>query len=587
MKYRLQFLAPYEKWIDLQLSVLVEAGTHHFCLPHWRPGRYELQNYPRHIADVWATSSTGEPVSMIKTASHQWEVQVAVETELTINYRYYADQTDAGGSYIDHTGIYVNGINLFMYRAGKEAEPCELILDLPESFQIAGGLPGDGPSYALESFHQLVDTPFFAGEDLIHHQFQLEGIPTHLWFKGFCRPDFNQIERDFMAYSKAQLQLFGDFPVKEYHYLFVILPTHFRHGVEHHNSTVIAMGPGYRLMESDFYKSFLEISSHELFHTWNVKALRPQDMYPYDYSQENYSRLHYITEGVTTYYGDLMIWKGKTWTLDQWIASINGELNTHHRLGGHPFISLEEASFDSWVNGYKKNSAPNRKISFYTKGYLVAMLLDVEIRRATENVHSLDDVIHQMYQRIAKAGRGYTAEDYQGIAEDFSGKNLDSFFNAYVSGTESLHGALAEMGAYFGLSLVFMESRSLAESKWGMKLQADPTTGTTIAKLLPGSPALASGMTYGDELISIGGRKVEGNADELFTYFSGESELPVFFFHEKELHQTVLRSGNFSWKIPQFVIRGDRSQAQVHNLVEWQKVGGANKEKQISHLSQS
>ena len=575
MKYRLQFLAPYEKWIDLQISLSLTEGVHTFCLPNWRPGRYELQNYARLISDIWAVSSQGQPVSMNKVATHSWEVTAEKAMDITINYRFYANQTDAGGSYIDHNHLYVNGINLFLYQPGKESEPCELSLELPEDFTIGGGLPGEGPTYQFADFHQLVDTPFLAGRNLQHHQFDLEGIPTHLWFMGFCRPDFARIEADFRLYSKAQLNLFGEFPVSDYHYLFVMLPTRFRHGVEHHNSTVIAMGPGNRLMNADFYKSFLEISSHELFHTWNVKALRPEDMFPYDYGQENYSKLHYITEGVTTYYGDLMIWKGGGWNLDQWITSINNELNTHHRMGGHQFISLESASFDSWVNGYKKTGAPNRKISFYTKGYLVSMLLNVEIRRLTNHAHSLDDVIYEMYQRFARQGKPYTGADYQQIAEELCGKSLESFFSAFVAGIEPLHRELSEMANFFGLTLLFLESNSVAEARWGMKLSTGAKGETLVENIWPGSPVSQLGISYGDELISIGGRKVEGNADELFRFFQGTPEVMVHFFHEKELYQTVFRPSSFEWKIPQFVVRGDQTDVQKANLKQWQEVGGA------------
>ncbi|MEM7368060.1 MAG: PDZ domain-containing protein [Bacteroidota bacterium] len=589
MKYRLQYTAPYEKWIDVQISVSTEGGMLTLCLPHWRPGRYELQNYARYFSDLWAMTNTGEPVQIRKSASHSWEFRVEKATDLTINYRYFADQTDAGGSYVDQKGIYVNGINCFLYQAGKEEEACELTLDLPEEFVIGGGLPGEGPTYQFENFHQLVDTPFVASKDLIHHQFDLKGIPTHLWFMGFCKPDFARIETDFLNYSQAQLDMFGEFPVSEYHYLFLMLPNHFRHGVEHYNSTVITMGPGHRLMRSDFYKSFLEISSHELFHTWNVKALRPADMFPYDYSKENYSRLHYITEGVTTYYGDLMIWKGGGWTLDQWVQSINNELNIFFRMGGQKFISLESASFDSWVNGYKKTGAPNRKISFYTKGYLVAMLLDLEIRKGTNNQHSLDDVIHAMYHRIAKQGRGYTGEEYQQIAEEFFGKSLNSFFTAFVSGVESLEAALSDMAQFYGFNMLMLESNSTAEARWGMKLGSGSKGETIVENLWPESPALQAGISYGDELISIGGRKVEGNADELLQFFADSPEILIFFFHDKELFRTVLRPSEFAWKIPQFVIRADPTDTQARNLEKWKEVGGAAKDKQEvgSNMSQS
>ncbi|RMG62790.1 MAG: M61 family peptidase, partial [Bacteroidetes bacterium] len=393
MTYTLTFARAAEQLIDVQLEAELPGGPSTFRLPHWRPGRYELQHYARNLGDLRAETLDGTPLSLTQLATHAWEITLPEAASIRLCYVYYATQPDAGGSWFDHDQIYVNGINLFLYRQETIEAPCNLRLQLPAGYQVGGGLPGPGPEYAFADFHQLVDTPFFASPDLIHHQFVAAGIPTHLWFMGACQPDLPRIEADICAYTEAQVQLFGTFPVADYHYLYLMLPHRFRHGVEHHNSTVITMGPGYRLMEPAFYRSFLEISSHELFHTWNVKALRPADMWPYDYRQENYSRLHYITEGITTYYGDLMLWKAGLWTLDEWLTSINGELQRHYKMGGHDRISLEEASFRSWTNGYSAEGIPNRRISFYTKGYLVALLLDLRLRLLTEHVTSLDQVM--------------------------------------------------------------------------------------------------------------------------------------------------------------------------------------------------
>jgi predicted metalloprotease with PDZ domain len=576
MHYRLQFLAPYEQWIDVEIDAKLETGTSVFRLPFWRPGRYEQQAYARLITDLEAETPSGKKLPLLKVDSHSWQVELAEAGPIRLRYRFYANQTDAGSSFADDQGIYVNGINLFLFQPGKEDSPCTLELDLPAKYEIAGGLPASVAGvYQFADFHQLVDTPFFAGPDLIHHTFDLAGIPTHLWFQGYCRPDLERMEHDFRAYSQAQLELYGEFPVSEYHYLFLMLPNQYRHGVEHHNSTVISMGPGYRLMEPNFYKSFLEISSHELFHTWNVKALRPEDMFPYDYSQANYSRLHYVTEGVTTYYGDLMLWKGKVWSLDQWIHSINGELRTHYAKGGKDFISLEDASFDSWVNGYHNDGAPNRKISFYTKGYLVAMLLDFTIRKSSEQQYSLDDLMYRMYQQVAKQGRGYTREDFQGIAEELCGHSLADFFAQYISGLAPLDPILKELGEYVGLQMAQMSPPMAAVARWGIQFRAAEGGACLVENIFPDSPAFARGLSIGDEVISVNHRKLSGNADELFAHFGPEGPLTLHLFHQGELREIQLpaRPG-YRFHIPQFFVRGDQSPEQKRNLAAWQSVGG-------------
>ncbi|MEZ4772767.1 MAG: hypothetical protein R3D00_06245 [Bacteroidia bacterium] len=575
MKYTISFNRPQERLVKVEIETQVTPGPVRFFLPKWRPGRYELQAYPKNVSDVTARDIDGNAMRIEKISTHCWEVNVTEETTLTVTYLYFANVPDAGGSYFDDKRIYVNGINLFMYRQELIDSPCELTISLPGNYILAGGFAGEGPVYHLENFHQLVDTPFLAGEDLIHHPFEIAGIPTHLWFQGECRPDLEKMEADIRNYTQAQLAVYGEFPVDEYHYLYVMLPYHFRHGVEHHNSTVIAMGPGHQLMTPAMYKSWLEISSHELFHTWNVKALRPADMYPYRYDGENYSKLHYITEGVTTYYGDLMIWKGGIWTPQQWINSINGELSTHYNMGGMAYISLEEASFQSWVNGYQKTGTPNRRISFYTKGYIVSLLLDVEIRQATGNEFSLDNVMWEMYHTIAKAGRGYTGKDYRRIIEGISGQDFGPFFDKYVSGTYSLEQALIRLGEYMGMDLYMIQPNDPGEAWWGMKTTVNAQGDTMIESLLPGSSLLAAGLAEEDEIISINGMKVEGNLNDLLRYFSDtpEQDIEIHYFHMNQLHTAKIAvNTGFYRMIPQFALKSTLTEAQRKNMELWQKI---------------
>ncbi|MDX2249226.1 MAG: hypothetical protein SF052_20730 [Bacteroidia bacterium] len=584
MKYTISFDRPKEKLVKVEIETAVNKGTVQFFLPKWRPGRYELQAYPKNVSDVTAKDRAGNPIPIEKVSTHVWEAVSTEETVLTIRYFYFANVADAGGSWFDEDRIYVNGINLFMYRPEAVEQPCELTILLPEGYELAGGFSGEGPVYRLENFHQLVDTPFLAGKNLIHHRFEIASVPTHLWFQGECKPDLVKMETDIRRYTEAQMAVFGDFPVNEYHYLYVMLPGHFRHGVEHHNSTVIAMGPGHQLMTPGMYKSWLEISSHELFHTWNVKALRPADMFPYNYDTENYSKLHYITEGVTTYYGDLMIWKGGIWDIHQWINSINAEVATHYRMGGKAHISLEEASFQSWVNGYQKTGTPNRRISFYTKGYLVSMLIDAEIRRATDNRHSLDDVMREMYHTIAKQNRGYTARDYREIIETFSRQDFGSFFEKYISGTHPLEHALVRLGEFMGLDLFMVQPDDLCEASWGLKITLNPQGDTLVENLLPDSPLRVAGLSEEDEIISINGIKVEGNLNDLIRYFSTSDaeEIEIHYFHLNRLCTgKIATKAGFYHLIPQFALTNSPTETQQKNRNLWQKIRVGEKMKNV------
>jgi predicted metalloprotease with PDZ domain len=563
-----------EQLVDVSLETDLAAGSTRFMLPHWRPGRYELQNYARLVSNVVATDGQGNALPIDKYSSQGWEVRSEVPTRLRLSYVFFANQADAGGSYFDATQLMVNGINLFMYPEGGESMPCRLRLDLPDGFRLSGGLAQEGDDFVFESFHQLVDSPFLAGTDLQHHCFEVSSLAVHLWFLGDCRPDFARLERDIRRYSQTQLDLFGQCPVADYHYLYLMLPQRYRHGVEHHRSTVIAMGPGRDVMQPDMYRSLLEISSHEFFHTWNVKALRPAEMWPYDYRQENYSRLHYVTEGVTTYYGDLMLWKSGIWTLDQWLSSINGELARHYQMGGKDYTSLSEASFDSWVNGYHNEGLPNRRISFYTKGYLVAMLLDFDLRKSTNHGVSLDTVMQQLYCDITREGRGYTREDFKGSIEAQTGQSYDAFFAAYVEGIDDLVPALRELANFYGFSLLQLSSQSLSEAHWGLKSSATSRGTLQVDNLYPGSPLLAAGLSKGDELIAIQGRQLRDDLDAWLHYFEAQASLRLHFFHQGQLKEvSVPLHSAYRRSTPQFVIQSEPSAAQHANREAWQQLG--------------
>ncbi|MDB4286257.1 PDZ domain-containing protein, partial [bacterium] len=544
-----------------------------FHLSKWRPGRYELQRFDRNISDVLVRFPDGHKYSPERLTTHSWEVDVTEGAEFIFEYTYYAHQLDAGGSFYDSDFIYVNGINMLMYTLEDLDEPCELLLNIPEDYQIACGLPREGNMFFAKDYHQVVDAPLLASRDLLHYEFEASGIPTHFWFQGPCAPDRKRLEEDVRRYTQKQLEVFGDFPVESYHYLCVMRPDKFRHGVEHFNSTVITMGPGFRFNDPDFYRSFIEICSHEFFHTWNVKALRPADMFPYDYGGENYSRLHFITEGVTTYYGDLMIWKGGGWDTQSWLQSLNGEIRRFYQMGGKSSVSLDQASLESWINGYNQTGTPNRRISFYTKGYLVAFLLDVEIRKATGNEHSLDEVMRLMYQRIAKAGRGYTREDYKGIAEELSGLDLDTFFEDYISGVRDLEDALQIAGEYMGFELRQRTHPNTLTSYFGIEWVERENGRIFVSNLYPDSPGLTAGLSKGDELVSLNGWKVKTNVEEVLNFVDRTKPIEVHFFHQEKLRKSYMKSGNkFLRYIPQFFDISHPTDEQLQNRREWQKV---------------
>jgi predicted metalloprotease with PDZ domain len=365
-------------------------------LPAWRPGRYELGNFAKNIQKWAAFNKEGKPLKFEKITKDCWKVETEGATDITIKYNYYANELNAGSTFLNQEQLYINPVNCCLYLPDRIDEACELQLVLPNDYKVAIGAKEIGENlYALNDFHELADSPFFASNSLQHKTYNYNGVEFYIWFQGECMPEWDTLIKDFKSFTVEQLEMMEAFPVKAYHFLCQIIPYRGYHGVEHTTSTVIMLGPGYNLMKGITYEDLLGVSSHELFHTWNVKTIRPIEMAPYDYSTENYSKLGYVCEGVTTYYGDLFLYRSGVFTKEQYLKTFAERLQKHFDNFGRYNKSVAESSYDSWLDGYTKG-APNRKTSIYDEGCLLAFITDVFIRKNTKNEKSLDDVMRYL-----------------------------------------------------------------------------------------------------------------------------------------------------------------------------------------------
>jgi predicted metalloprotease with PDZ domain len=569
MNYHLLIASHHRRHLSIRLSVPPSAAETLFRLPRWRPGRYEMMDYANNLFEMSASDPSGKPADLERVGTHEW-VLAPHPQAVVLEYKYYASVLDAGRSYVDDQQLYVNPCNLFLYTNESVNEPCSLTLELPQGWELAVGLPRTGNTLHAANFHELADSPFFASPSLQKISYNIEGIPFHCWFQGAVKPPVERVTSEFRAFSQAQGQLFGGFPFKEYHFLFQFVEEKFHHGVEHQNNTVIVLGPGRRLKTNAVYNDFLGISSHELFHAWNVKAIRPAEMQPYDYGVAQYSKLHYVTEGVTTYYGDLMLLKSGVWDLNTWLNSFNaGELGRYYANDGRHYVSLEQSSMESWTVGYAPG-VPNRKISFYSKGAIVSFILDIQIMQATGNQKGLDEVMRLLYERFGKTGTGYTREDYLGLVNEVSGQDFVSFFEAYVSGTAPVEQPLRTAAQYVGLQLVQDKPGEPCLEMLGILLDED-LPGNPIRLVFEGSAADEAGFSVGDILLTVNGLRATGNRlDELLVHFAGEDAVEIAFQRGGRLRSTraSLRS---DWRNPsqQLVVDPSPSAEQTENQRLW------------------
>lgn len=565
MKYRFSPLNPNSRLIEITVETLCpDGGVLELQLPAWRPGRYELANYAQHIHEWRVESESGKSLAAQKITKDRWQVKAAAGETVRMVYTYYAFVLDAGSTYLGEDQLYVNPVNCLMYDPNRMNEPCTLSLDLPDSYQVAVGWePSSKNTYLFPDVHTLLDSPFIASASLQQVQFDCEGTHYTLWFQGECRPEAAQLERDFKAFTQAQVKAMGPLPVRNFQYLFQIKPVKAYHGVEHFRSTVILLGPGYAVFDRPMYDELLGVSSHELFHCWNVKAIRPKEMMPYDYSKENYTPLGYVAEGVTTYYGDHFLMRSQLYSDAKFLEILSSHYQRHVHNQGRFVRSVAESSHDTWLDGYKAG-IPHRKLSIYSDGALLAFMADVQIQQATHGNASLDTVMQQMQALYGVTGTGYSEANYKQLLEEVSGQSYDSYFHELVWGTKGYTESFQSALDWLGLEVVPTEKQPYAAAVLGIKTLDDGQ----VKLLHPDAPAAKAGMAVDDRIIAVNGYTVNKDVRQWLDYFK-DQELRLILERESRLKriEIPLREGNESF-FPDLKIRSkadpDATQKQAY-----------------------
>lgn len=520
MNYTISFQRPNLHYVDIVLKVKVSSLEFmEFQLPSWRPGRYDLANFAKNIQKWAAFDENNRLLRHKKISKDLWRVECKGVSSIELRYNYFANELNAGSTYVDEHQLYINPVNCLVYPTDRIDKTCQLKIEVPDTYKVATSLKKKGKrTYSAKDYDELADSPIIASPDIKHDSYESNGTKFHLWFQGEFKPEWKHLKDTFMAFTKEQIKLFGEFPTGEYHFLFQILTGFVYHGVEHSASTVIALGPSYSLLKKkDRYLDLLGVSSHELFHTWNVKRIRPQEMVPYNFTKENYTRLGYLTEGATTWYGDLMLYRSNVFSEEEYFKTFEQLLNRHFNNPGVKNLSVADSSFDTWLDGYSVG-VPNRKSSIYTEGALITFLIDVEIRRSTNDKKSFDNVLRVFYSEFYKQGRGITEKEYRNTVEGIAKKDLSLLFDGYVNGTKDFSKIIEKSLKYLGLQMATEPTPYYHESYFGIRLKEGE-----VYSIYPSSIAEKGGLSIGDRPLTINSIEIKNNLSDWLEYFVGET----------------------------------------------------------------
>jgi predicted metalloprotease with PDZ domain len=492
--YSLSWSDPNEHLFDVGLSFTAPVDQPLLHLPAWRPGRYLIQNYAANVRQ-WSPE-------MRKIGKSTWRVDARAGDEVTVRYRFYAGVLDAGSSFLDETEAYFNGSNLFMMVEGLRTAGARLTIAAPADWRIETQLPSQGErTFVARDYDHLIDSPTIAAPRMSVHTFQESGAAIHLVLREDSGIDLSQYVEPVRAIVRAQAELFGGLLLREYRFLYHV--TERWHGVEHEEScsitlkrsAILGAKPG-----DEGYDHFLSITSHEFFHLWNVKRILPAAFLPYDYSVETPTRLLWVMEGITSYYGDRMLITSGCWDGKRYLEHIAKEIEVLESSPGRAFLSLSQASFDGWLQEpAQMHDKANAWISFYNKGELVAMLLDLALRARGR---TLDELILHLWHEYGERGRGLEED----VVERWAGPELSDFFARYVHGTDPL--PYQELLSLAGVTLL----STPRERSFGVRV--DVADGAVIVESVSrGGAAMAAGILPGDELIAIDKNRIRCEDD--------------------------------------------------------------------------
>ena len=557
IRYRVRLASLNRHHFEVGCRVGNPSPEQRFTLPSWTPGSYLLREYAKHVVGIRAESD-GSNAALKKVSKSTWQC-VSAGAELTVTAEVFALDRSVRGAYLDARRGYFNGACLFLAPEGRETDPVEVVLERPEDPRALGWrvatamqaveVDADGfGRYSAENFDELIDHPFEIG-DFAEVEFQAARVPHRLVISGRHETDMDRIGADLARLCEAHIELFGR-PAPFRRYLFLGFATGRGYGgLEHRASSSLIFSRDNLPVRgkagvSEKYQRFLSLCSHEYFHAWNIKRIKPRAFSPYRLDRRNYTRLLWVVEGVTAYYQDAMLLRSGLIDVAAYLKGLGKNLTRIYQTPGRLRQSLAEASFDTWDRFYKPEvNSLNANVSYYGKGALAALALDLTLRR--QSGATLDAVMRELWQRYGRADEGLPESAFEQLVEEVSGLDLADFFTAAVRGTEDL--PLAALLADFGVTLEFRRDarfggaasnkRAAGSSPLELGIRfRQHGAGLEVVAVMTDSPAERAGVSPGDILIAIDRLMLsEINLQARLARFQAGQTVRITGFRDEEL----------------------------------------------------
>lgn len=538
-------------------------------MPVWTPGSYLVREYAKQVQDFVAeVSDRFLPLVSKKVSKNCWQIETENFADITVRYRVFANELSVRTNHLDATHGYFNGAALFLFIPALEQQPIKVKIVTPQSdWRVSTTLPsvlGETNTFEAEDFDTLVDSPFEIGRQQIH-DFSALGKPHQLaiWGEGNAKPE--QIIEDTKKIIETEAELFGGLPYQKYLFLLHLSASGFG-GLEHKDCCSLNY-PRFGFRLKDKYNRFIQLVAHEFFHLWNVKRIRPKALEKFDYESENYTPSLWFSEGTTSYYDVLIPMRAGIYDRKTFLDNLSKDITKYLTTPGRKVQPLSESSFDAWIKLYRRDSnSDNCQISYYLKGEMVSLLLDLLIRARHNNQRSLDDVMRQMWYRFGKDEIGFTPQQLREAIESVAGTDLSQFFSRYLDSTEDL--PFNEYLQPFGLQL-----KSVLEDEptpyLGIKAQSE-NSREKIKFVEADSPAAIAGIDPEDELLALDDIRVtaEDLNERLKDHQAGDT-VNIAVFHQDRLKTLAVKLAAPQPSRYEIAYIDHPSDAQKHNLSGW------------------
>jgi len=501
-------------------------------LPNWIPGSYMIRDFARNLLDLRVTCD-GNEIALEQLDKSNWR-SAPCDGELVVEYLVYAKDLSVRTAYLDHTRGYYNGSSLFLEAPGLSGEPCEVMIEKPADSRYAGWRLATSLRrkqagkfefglYAAADYDELIDHPVEMGEFTVI-PFEACGVPHDIVLAGRFDCDQARLAADLKTICEHHIRFFGEPAPMDYYQFQVMIVGDGYGGLEHRASTSLVARraslprPGEDGV-SDDYREFLGLCSHEYFHTWNVKRIKPEAYRPYDLQQEVYTDLLWAFEGITSYYDDLALRRAGLIDAPSYLELLAQIMTRVQRGAGRLRQSAAESSFNTWTKFYKQDeNAANAIVSYYAKGSLIAACIDLKMRLSSDGHRSLDDVMRHLWRDYLETGEGIGRERIQQLVGELCGEDLADYLEQMIYGTGDL--PLPQLLEAMGIE-VAVRAQAGAQDKGGKPVDKQPPAvdlgarlkagegAVTVQSVREGGAAQTAGLAAGDQLVAVDGLKLD------------------------------------------------------------------------------